>query len=492
MTSPDSPSASAPPPALPPAPPPALWLALHFPRLPIDRLAAGGLQEDVGQAVIIQEGATRRILSCNDVAREAGVRAGLALSTAWSLVPDLVITEFDEAVQAAHLQQLTLLALSWSSRVTPKPPDSILLEIGASLTLFGGLKALLATVHDALQLQGVSVNSATAPTPAAALLFAQTSTGVIVRELSALDASLAPIPLTRNMLGDAICTGLHRSGVRNLGALRKLPVKPLARRFGASLTDWLYKLDGRLPDPQSPWQAPETFEQGLDLPLEAPDTAALAFPLKRLVAALGGFLVARDLGVCRMDIQLHHHRRVPSGIPLLFTDATANSDHLLKVARERLATTELPAPVIRVVLLATELAPVERAASDLLDRGRARDGGIEQVLDRLRARLGSEALYTAHTGDDHRPEKAWLAALLEHPDAGDAWPARPLWLYREPLPAPTSLTLLTPPERIENGWWGDSDVRRDYYIAQDTHGSHLWVYRSRRDPARVWVHGVFA
>lgn len=481
------------------APPRELWLALHFPALPIDRQAVSGQPQDaettdadIGWAVILQTGTSRQILACNDAARDAGVRPGLALNTAWALMPDLLVTEFDEAAQAEHLQQLTLLALTWSSRVTPKPPSSILLEIGASLKLFGGLGALVKAVRTELCIQKVSVVTGIAPTPAAALLFAQAGVNSPVREPAHLAAALAPIPLTRLMLDERTIKGLGRSGVHTLGALRALPVKPLARRFGNSLTDWLYRLDGHLPDPQTPWQRPEIFRQGLDLPLEAPDTAALVFPLNRLVAALGGFLVAGDLGVRSLELHLYHHRQPPSILSLRFIDPTADTTHLLKVARERLDATRLPSPVIRLMLKAVDLAEVERAASDLFDRGRAQDSGIEQVLDRLRARLGRDALYTARTGDDHRPEKAWLSALLGKAVQLDAWPARPLWLYRDPVPVSASLELMTPPERIENGWWDEVDVRRDYYIARDAQGSHYWVYRNRRDPAQLWIHGLFA
>ena len=45
---------------------------------------------------------------------------------------------------------------------------------------------------------------------------------------------------------------------------------------------------------------------------------------------------------------------------------------------------------------------------------------------------------------------------------------------------------------IENGWWDESDVRRDYFIACDEHGTHYWVFRLRHDPDSLWVHGVFA
>ena len=63
-----------------------LWLALHFPQLPIDRQSCA----DEPLAVVLTEGARRRILACNPCAAAAGVRAGMALKNAYALVPDLL------------------------------------------------------------------------------------------------------------------------------------------------------------------------------------------------------------------------------------------------------------------------------------------------------------------------------------------------------------------------------------------------------------------
>ena len=72
------------------------------------------------------------------------------------------------------------------------------------------------------------------------------------------------------------------------------------------------------------------------------------------------------------------------------------------------------------------------------------------------------------------------------------WPARPLWLLPEPRRATEVLQLVTHPERIENGWWGKDDVRRDYCIAHNEKGSYYWVFRSRLEPSSLFIHGIFA
>jgi protein ImuB len=59
------------------------------------------------------------------------------------------------------------------------------------------------------------------------------------------------------------------------------------------------------------------------------------------------------------------------------------------------------------------------------------------------------------------------------------------------------LTLLTGPERIESGWWDFSSparrsVFRDYFVARNTRGQTLWVFRELAAPCGWYLHGFFA
>ena len=53
------------------------------------------------------------------------------------------------------------------------------------------------------------------------------------------------------------------------------------------------------------------------------------------------------------------------------------------------------------------------------------------------------------------------------------------------------LKLMTPPERIDCGWWHRQDMRRDYYMALATTGALLWVYRDRAQ-GKWFLHGFFS
>ncbi len=447
---------------------------------------------NVPTAVIYQHGASRKIMACNSAATARGVEAGMALNSAYAVAPDLQVNDYIEDEQQTQLHQLALWTMRYSSWVTPRMPAFVLLEVKASLKLFGGLNALLKNIRASAHAMGLTLRIGVAPTAASASLFAYANIETPARSKSQMQRTLATIPVSYLSLDEFTQRSLRQSGIRSLQQLMDIPPAALTRRFGHQCTDLLYKLNGTLPEPCPAFTAPETFSQALDLPLEAPDTQALTFPLNRLLNALGGYAKAGDLGVRVLIITLYHYRHAPTEVALRFLAATADHHHLLSVAKERLANTVLPEPVTRIRIKATELAEIERDGKDLFQKSQAQPSSIQQVFDNLMARLGKENIYTAMPGDDHRPENAWLSALLESRQPPSEWPARPLWLLPKPVPASENLSLATNAERIENGWWGNRDVRRDYYIAHNQSGSYFWVFRLRRDPQTIYIHGVFA
>ena len=141
-----------------------------------------------------------------------------------------------------------------------------------------------------------------------------------------------------------------------------------------------------------------------------------------------------------------------------------------------------------------------------MDR-RQSGAGVPQLIERLRARLGAEAVYGLCLVPEHRPESAWRVAEPSVPAAkrGIAAdvrsrtlrrarpPERPLWLLAEPQSLDGgeqpcfegALELEQGPERIESGWWDGRDVQRDYYVARNPAGVRLWVFRDRASVRRA-------
>lgn len=468
-----------------------LWLALFFPQLHIDMLDIG-IQGDQPLAVVIQEGSRRLIMSANTAAHEKGISPGLALNSAYAIAPELKVIEYDEQTQQKYLEQLSLWSLQYSSWVTPHMPDSILIEIGASLSLFDGLNTLLASLKSDLKSQNLCCYTGVAPIPSAATLFARTGINENITTITELHRTLGEIAVTYLPLDSFTQRGLRQSGIRKCKQLFELPASALSRRFGPDCSDLIYKLTGKLPDICPAFAVPESFSREIDLPIEVRETDPLQFPLHRHISALGGFLQSTDSGIKKLRLELKHRNKRVTKIDIGFLEATADHKHVFRVAYERLSNTELTAPVNTLGIRSMELAPVRRDARDLFRKSQGQPSSVEQLIDNLEARLGKEKVYTLTSYDDHRPEKAWCATQLASKTSVSHWPARPLWLLQEPVVATDKLTIKSSAERIENGWWEDVDVRRDYFIAVDTRGTHYWVFRARPSAKTLYIHGVFS
>ncbi len=145
----------------------------------------------------------------------------------------------------------------------------------------------------------------------------------------------------------------------------------------------------------------------------------------------------------------------------------------------------------------------------------------QRLLELLVARLGPENVLQAAPLADYRPELANLwepvkpaarrdgardkrgAAPAAQESAAPGLP-RPAWLLAKPLPLlvrqhrpfyGSPLKLVSAPERIEAGWWSQTETR-DYFIAEGLDHAHYWVYRERMGAGgqaepRWYLHGLF-
>ena len=470
-----------------------LWLALYFPTLALDLLGDGG-----GMPLAIVETRHGRSAVClaNPAARRRGVQPGLGAGGARALCAELRLRERDPQGETEALQRLAAWACQFTSQLSVEP-EALLLEVGRSGRLFGGLAALTERVRTGLDGLGFAAVSFLAPTPEGALRLARRGEPGEVLDLAALEGRLAALPLTALPLDERARRGLHDAGLRRLGELLALPRAGLGRRAGAAFLDWLDRLLGVAPDPRPLFTPPSTYQGRLELLAEIATAEGLLFPARRLLHELAGFLLGRQLGAQRLDWQLDHADLPPSHFSLGLAQPDREADRLLGLLRERLQRLTLPAPVRALGLSVDDLVPLAGRPLDLLD-GRAAERGL-QLLERLQARFGARAVTGLRVRPDHRPEHAFAFCSPGQHGAAGRFPARPLWLLApaEPLMVQDGLPrwqggleLEGERERIESAWWAGGGVARDYFVARTQTGERLWIYRDL--PSNRWfIQGIF-
>ncbi len=410
------------------------------------------------------------------------------------------------------LGELATRVQRFTPRVSLAPPDGLLLEVGGSLHLFGGVEGLRHELSGECLQRHIRPVLAFAPTPLAALTAARAGEALLITDPAQLVSLLAPLPIGALRWPEETRARLARAGVRTIGALLRLPRAAFARRFGAAQLATLDALMGRTPTVQATYRAPVRFRRRRELDGELSDHEQLLTALGPLLAALGAFLRAHQCAVAELECRLVHRQAPATRCVLSLRGACAEAQPLSVLFRERLSRLQLPQPVRALELRVDRLLPHRLLCRGLWQAGE--QGGEEReesegLIDRLCARLGRDAVQGLARRAEHRPECAW-ALTAPPPVAADlsrraaekieaALPTRPLWLLPTPQPLAVrhglpchhgALRLLGEPERIETGWWDGGEVARDYYMAVDPHGVRLWVFRDREAPHRWFLHGV--
>ncbi|OGA69064.1 MAG: hypothetical protein A3G81_02450 [Betaproteobacteria bacterium RIFCSPLOWO2_12_FULL_65_14] len=217
---------------------------------------------------------------------------------------------------------------------------------------------------------------------------------------------------------------------------------------------------------------------------------ALLFAARRLLVQLEGLLAARQAGVRSFTLTLIHEEQ-ESEVEVGLASAARDAERLARLLHEKLSALQLARPVEAIRLEARDFAPlVERSAGMFGDAG-AEAEDWARLVERLRARLGHEAVSGLATHPDHRPEHAWRRVEPGEWDPREfRQPGpRPSWLL-EPRRIPeNSFRLLAGPERIESGWWDGDEASRDYFVARFAGDSLAWIYR---EAGEWFLHGLFA
>ena len=468
------------------------WACLLLPHLAIDGVLRRHASPD-SALVLVTGPAHRRVLyAANDKAHAAGLRAGMSLAAAQALTPHFTRVEYDADAVVRHRQLLASWAYRFSSQVSTDLPDAVVLEVGQSLTLFGPWPRFEARLREELTALGFRHRIVAAPNPHAARVLANVHDGLGVDD-NRLDAALGSLPVECAGLDADIATALARMGLRRLRQIFALPRETLARRFPPTLLQHLDVLRGWQVQPLDTYRAPDLFDTRIEFDHEIESSTALLFPLRRLTADLAAFLAGRDGGVQRFVLRLEHESDACTEVPVGLLAPEREAAMLFELARGRLEQACIPAPVVGLRLVARELPPFVPAGRDLFDTRPQQAVPWEQLRERLRARLGDDAVSGLSQQADHRPELAWRSDAAPRKAATLSVGPRPGWLLHRPIPwRGTALQILAGPERVESGWWDGGDVRRDYYVVEFASGQRAWVYCACGEVGPYMLHGWFA
>ncbi|AOY97470.1 DNA polymerase (plasmid) [Cupriavidus sp. USMAA2-4] len=483
-----------------------LWICLRLPRLCLEVFRPRWSTE-LAVAVLDKD----RVHLASALAAAAGVRPQMRRGGVQTIAPQTVLLERAPTREAEGLRAFALALLQFSPSVVEAEEDAVLVDVSASLRLFGGARRLRARMRATAEALGYTVAVGCAPTAQGAWLLARAGGGVALKP-AGLGRQLATLPAAVLPAARPHADWLDGLGCRTLGDLRRLPRAGLQRRCGAAINEALDRALGEAAEVFDWLEAPPTFAARVELPDRIEHAEATLAYAGGLIEQLVGWLTARHLAVTRFAVSLQHERGreaiPPTVVEVALAEPSWHAAHLNRLLRERLARLAVDAPMIAVHLAAVDTQPLAPPSESLFPEPGGTPEDHARLLELLTARLGAERVLQPALQADYRPEVAntWVPAGTKVAAGGPA-PAlpRPAWLLDKPIPLlerdhrpyyGSPLRMVSPPERIEAGWWAGEVVTRDYYVAEGQDHTCYWVFQERMgsregDAAHWYLHGLF-
>jgi|TARA_B110000259_G_scaffold84510_1_gene98619 protein ImuB len=459
-------------------------------------------------AVVGQDKNAMRVLCCNESAKQSAVEPLLSLSTALALCPDLLTLQQQPEREKTTLQQLALIAYSFSPAVIIAE-QGLWLELSGCEKLFHSYRQLLQQLQKNLSLRCSQIDMGIADSADAARLLCQPGFRCELPESAEVKQQLRLTPLSRLRVQRRQQQSFNQLGLTRLGDLLALPRAELASRFGTGIVDQLQLLLGEKPCQLTRFKPPVTFHDLLQSPQGIFSKQGLLFPMKTLLQRLSIYLQARQCYCRKIEWRFEPLIGEPSSMCVTLSGSQNSWTTLLDLSRLQLERIDLPASIETIILSSDDFVDGLPEGLDLFgtapssDKTSAGDTSIEarRLIDSLRARLGPEALQQPALGGNYLPEEAGkVVALGEHQQlAVDHNGLQPLWLLPKPIAIQLRnqqlfwrqpLYVLSGPQRLSDNWW-QSDRQRDYYLACDNEGSRYWLFK-QAGTDRWFVQGIFS
>ena len=493
-----------------------LWMHIHLPHFFLEVLTRGAAGKRNKKACVLVDNARNRnkVILANSYATSIGVHPNMLL-TAACMLGRLRIFNRQYDLENTALTQLCQWAMQFTSFVSPVDKDGLVLEIGGSQNLFGGLEELLGKINKGLKELGYKAHYAVAPTPLAAALLARESPDKVVTDKSFLSQVIGPLPITALRLETSQEKDLQNCGIKTVMDCKRLPRSGLASRLSPTIVDTLDRIFGKIPDPRNPFALPKCFSSKIDLPWEVDNIADLIKASDLLINELLGYLQVNNKLADELGWSLVNRDGDSEHFEVKFSQPYSDKNHMRLLLKEVLVHKSIKKPIRAIKLEVKKFTSCKNSLTKNLfhEKDLYPDGqNFSDFIDRLRSRLGNNVIHGIGVRAEHGPEHAHFSTLkltsLKQQVGISSMEQelkerrrRPLWLLKKPLRLETNhnnepvfhgpLKLISERERLIGDWWSKCPILRDYFVANTYQKERLWIYRELGRGKCWFLHGIF-
>ena len=352
---------------------------------------------DIAAALLADDGI--HIIELNPTAERAGIQPGVSTSQAIARASDLVL--YPRTLSNERHLQNTLLQLvyRYSPFIENSAPGICTLDLkGKRIHKHQRwLRELLAQLRSL----GLKAQAGIGPNPEIALQAAKIADPIL--EISQDSHLLQSLPLESLSPSPFLLDIMKSWGVRNLGALTRLPREEIGQRLGLEGLSLWDRAAGRSTNVLQLVQPPETFEESIDFEQHLETLEPLLFIVRRFLETLS----LRIESVYLLIAELHLTLTLENGekiVRILQIPApTRDVGTLFGIVAQYLETLQTTAPATGFHLEAIPSRPSGHQF-DLFQGGLKDPNRFFQTLARLAALVGNEKVGIPQKVDTHQPD----------------------------------------------------------------------------------------
>jgi protein ImuB len=495
------------------------FAAIWFPYLVADWVARQKPElKDMPFILYAPERGRMVVRSASRSAHEKGISPGMVVADCRAVFPDLTVLEYPEGKAEQLLHALAV----WCIRFTPVTaidhPDGIVLDCTGCTHLWEGETAYLAHIASRLDVFGYHTCAAMADTIAAAWALSRYGGQQTIVAPGEQLSALMDLPPAALRLEQATTERLEKLGLNTIRHFAHMPRPALRKRFGAALLTRLDQAAGYEMEPLQPVQPPKLYQERLPC-LEPIRTAkGIEIAIERLLERLCQLLESEGSGLRTASLQCHRVDGDIQEIQIGTNLPTRNTRHLMKLFELRMGQLR---PDLGFELFELHAGTVEPIACDQTAIWSSADttdtAAVAELLDKIVSRQGQGVVHRYLPAEHYWPERSYQLAESIHAVPQTGWRtdlSRPVHLLHRPerievtVPLPDYPPMLfryrgtihhirkaDGPERVEQEWWLQQGLFRDYYCVEDERGRRYWLFRSGHydgSQPQWFIHGFFA
>jgi protein ImuB len=496
---------------------------LHVPLFPLAaRLRAE--PELTGEAVAVCDGSgsTARVVAATRPARKSGVKRGMTLAQARTILPSLIARGRDPSCERSAHEALLEVAGSLSPKVEEAAADLVFADVSGMERLYPGAcgeRDMGQVVIVAAESLDLLIRIGIAANKLAARIAARQPNSPTVVAAGEEARFLAPLPVRALEVEQRLAATFTRWGIDTIGDLARLPADRVASRLGEAGAEAHRAARGLDPRPLVPHQLPPTISEGLELEWPVVTVEPLLYAVGQSLDRIRRRLERQDLACTLLELELGLEPEGSDRRTVRLPAPTRDVDALLALIRLEVEARPPRASVAAFLCVVHPDRP-RRGQLTLFGAPEIHPDRMAATLARLQARLGPERVGSPRPVDGHHPEQFETAPFDPPPppklrrEPGQGRGLLAVRVLRPPvhlevitedvnsklkiqnsifnlrIVSVASITGETPriqglvrvaagPWSLDDGWWRDEPTSRDYWDVELSGGGLYRIFRDR-------------